>query len=75
MSDLGQLLISISNKLSKMISRTNKLERNDYKFAKYLELYSNNVGTMPDKQFKSNLESLHDNHIKTKPIPLPGYDK
>ena len=51
MSDLGQLLIIISNKLSKMISRTNKLERNVYKLAKFFESSSNTVGSLPDKQF------------------------
>jgi hypothetical protein len=34
MSDLGQILISIYNKLSKLISTTNKLERNIFKIAK-----------------------------------------
>ena len=37
MSDLGQILISISDKLSKLISRVNKLERNVYKIAKSFE--------------------------------------
>ena len=57
MSDLGHLLINISNKLSKIISRTNKLERNVYKFAKYLELQSTTVGSKPDKQSKIHLNS------------------
>ena len=34
MSDLGQILISITNKLTKLISRTNKLEKNIYKITK-----------------------------------------
>ena len=34
MSDLGQILISITNKLSKLISRYNKLKSNIYKIAK-----------------------------------------
>ena len=50
MSDLGHLLIAISNKLSKMISRTNKLERNVYKFVKIYESQSNTAGGLPDKQ-------------------------
>ena len=33
MFDLRQLLITISNKICKIISRTNKLERNIYKLA------------------------------------------
>ena len=50
MSELGHLLIAISNKLSKMISRTNKLERNVYKFVKIYESQSNTAGGLPDKQ-------------------------
>ena len=53
MSDLGHILIIIFNKLSKMISRTNKLERNVYKLAKFFESSFNTVGSLPDKQFQN----------------------
>lgn len=36
-----------------MISRTNKLERNVYKLAKFFESSSNTVGSLPDKQFQN----------------------
>ena len=54
MSDLGQILISISNKLSKLISRTNKLERNIYKIAKFYIPVSTTAGDLPDVQFDTN---------------------
>ena len=50
MSDLGQLLISISDKLSKLISRTNKLERNIYKIARSIIPTSIAAGDLPVKQ-------------------------
>ena len=37
MSELGNLLITISDKPSKMMSRTNNLEKNLYKFVKIFE--------------------------------------
>ena len=50
MSDLGQLLISISDKLSKLISKTNKLERNIYKIARSIIPTSIAAGDLPVKQ-------------------------
>ena len=50
MSDLGQILISISDKLSKLISRSNKLERNIYKIARSIIPTSIAVGDLPVKQ-------------------------
>jgi len=50
MSDLGQILISITNKLSKLISRFNKLERNIYKIAKSIVPEPIAAGDPPVKQ-------------------------
>ena len=53
MSDLGQILISISDKLSKLISRVNKLERNVYKIAKSFEPGPIAAGDLPVKQLST----------------------